>query len=207
MEDLIPLLVIVSIAVVNLLKFASGKGKPGAPRKPEDQATPRPRRSEPTSIEEFFEEIAERLAPKPRELPDWPEGVERPDYQREMAEFQEAKLVQRLEPVPPTPKRRMLPVEAMVPPPAPVEPRPNAAAALSRTPLPKSSMARIPTQPIGFIKAGHSSIPTPTLLRSGEGHVRFDLKTRKQLKQAMIASLVLGAPRAYDASFDTTMAK
>ncbi|HSR88236.1 MAG TPA: hypothetical protein VLL07_04730, partial [Pontiella sp.] len=87
MEDLVPLLIFIVIAVINVLKFqAEKKGKGKAPSaRPADA----PQR-QPTSLEEFFEEIARKFEPRPTPQPDWPEGVERPDYMKEMEEFERA---------------------------------------------------------------------------------------------------------------------
>ena len=82
MEDLVPLLIFIVIAVVNFLKFQAekkGKGKPAPPASKEE----RPER-QPSSLEEFFEEIAQKFEPRPTPQPEWPDSVERPDYMQEM---------------------------------------------------------------------------------------------------------------------------
>jgi len=75
MEDLVPLLIFIVIAVINVLKYqAEKKGKGKQP--PARPAEGRPQR-QPTTLEEFFEEIAQKFEPRPTPLPDWPESIER----------------------------------------------------------------------------------------------------------------------------------
>ena len=66
---------------------------------------------------------------------------------------------------------------------------------------------KLPIQGTVFAGLGGMRIKSPTLLRSATGQTDFDLNDRKKLKQSIIASLVLGPPRAYDTSFDNTIAK
>ena len=85
MEDLVPLLFFLVIVVVNVLKFFIEKGGK-AKKSPEQSGAVPPKR--PSAFETFFTDLAEQMAPKPTELADWPEGVERPDYTQPMEGFQ-----------------------------------------------------------------------------------------------------------------------
>ena len=71
----------------------------------------------------------------------------------------------------------------------------------------KLTAFKLPVQGAVFSGLGGMRIKTPPLLRSAAGQTDFNLDDRKQLKQALIASMVFGQPRAYDTSFDNTIAK
>ena len=86
MEDLVPLLFFLVIVVVNVLKFFIEKG--GKPKKNQEQSGEAPPKRT-SAFESFFADLAEQMAPKPTELAEWPEGIERPDYTQEMEEFQQ----------------------------------------------------------------------------------------------------------------------
>jgi hypothetical protein len=201
MEDLVPLLIFIVIAVINLLKYqAEKKGKSRPPPAPEEE---RPQQ-QPTSLEEFFEEIARKFEPKPTPQPEWPENVERPDYMQEMEEFEQtqANLFEEEEPV-----RRAVPI-----PPeksaAPVMPREMAKAAVVELQTTRSlETFKLPVQGDVFAGLGGMRIATPRLLRSAAGKTAFELKRGQSLKQAIIAGFVFGPPRAFDSSFDNTIAK
>ncbi len=107
MEDLFPLLIFLVIIAVNVIKFFAGKSNP---KKPVPQSGEAPPKRPASSIEAFFENLAEQMAPKPTELPDWPENRDRPDYVHEMEAFEEPKEEPPAEIIPP-PKP---------PPPAPI---------------------------------------------------------------------------------------
>ena len=205
MEDLVPLLIFIIIAVVNLLKFQAekkGKGKK-PPARPEETSPPR----QPSSLEEFFEEIARKFEPKPAPQPEWPDSAERPDYIQEMEDFERtrAEAFEEEEPaiVIPTPTQRK---------PAPVMPQ-EMPREMPRAEAPKIQAAtklatfKLPAQGAVFAGLSGTRITTPPFLRSAAGQTDFDLKSRKQLKQAIIANFVFGTPRAYDTSFDNTIAK
>ena len=201
MEDLAPLLIFIVIAVINLLKYQAekkGKGKQ-PPARPEEA---RPQR-QPSSLEEFFEEIAQKFEPKPTPQPEWPDSIERPDYVQEMEEFErtQAEVFDEEEPV------RVIPTPPKIKPvPVMLQEIPRAVEAKIQMPR-KMAAFKLPIQGAVFAGLGGMRINSPILLRSATGKTDFDLNDRKQLKQAIIASLVLGAPRAYDTSFDNTIAK
>ena len=66
---------------------------------------------------------------------------------------------------------------------------------------------KLPIQGDIFAGLGGMRIATPRLLRSAAGKTDFELKGRQSLKKAIIAGFVFGPPRAYDSSFDNTIAK
>lgn len=198
MEDLVPLLIFIVIAAVNFLKYVSeksGKRPPAGPdRKPVEQ--------EPTTLEDFFEEIERKFAPQPRELPEWPETIERPDYVREMEVYEATR----------TPVAPQVEIEEIVPEPTERKPVPLRPALIREEMPPPENLGKvatfkIPAQGEIFSGLNHMRISMPPLLRSAGGRTRFDLNTRSQLKRALIAGMVFGQPRAYDCSFDTTLAK
>jgi len=78
---------------------------------------------------------------------------------------------------------------------------------MPKVPTRKQAAFKLPSQGATFAGLGHMRIPTPTLLRSAAGQTDFNLSGRKQLKQAIIASIIFGPPRAYETSFDNTIAK
>jgi len=200
MEDLVPLLIFIVIAIINVLKYQAekkGKGKqpPAGPKKspPQRQAT---------TLEEFFEEIARKFEPQSTPLPDWPEDIERPDYMKEMEEYEHAQAETFEEEEP----------KIEMPPPPKIKPVPVMAKAIAKVDIPnvrakKMAAFKLPSQSAAFAGLGNMRIPTPTLLRSAAGQTDFDLSGRKQLKQAIIASIIFGPPRAYETSFDNTIAK
>ena len=199
MEDLIPLLIFIVIAAINVLKYQAekkGKGKQ-PPARPEEG---RPQRS-PSSLEEFFEEIAQKFEPKPTPQPEWPDSIERPDYMQEMEAFERTQVdVFDAEPI-----AEIIPM----PSPAPISEIITGSDS-PPAPLPtgrQSTILRLPVQGSVFSSMSNMRISTPPLLRSAAGQTDFDIMNRKQLKQAIIASMVFGTPRAYDTSFDNTIAK
>jgi hypothetical protein len=201
MEDLVPLLIFIIIAVVNLLKFQAekkGKGKK-PPVRPEETSPPR----QPSSLEEFFEEIARKFEPKPTPQPEWPDSVERPDYIQEMEDFErtQAAAFEEEEPAIVIPS----PIQKKTTPVIPRElPRADRSSIQKKT---KLTAFKLPAQGAVFAGLSGTRITTPPLLSSAAGKTEFDLKSRKKLRQAIIASFVFGPPRAYDTSFDNTIAK
>ncbi len=199
MEDLVPLLIFIVIAIINVLKYQAekkGKGKQ-PPARPDERTPPR----QPATLEEFFEEIAQKFEPKPTPLPDWPERIERPDYMQEMEEYERAQAMAFEE---------ELPSEIPAPPiakPAPVKAKEVSNKKVPQVPTRKQAAFKLPSQGAIFAGLGHIRIPTPPLLRSAAGTTDINLSGRKQLKKAIIASIVFGSPRAYETSFDNTIAK
>lgn len=208
MEDLIPLLIFIAIALINFLKYMSEKGGKikQPPSNPEGEQL-EPPEGQPSTIEEFFEEIAQKFAPQPRELPEWPEDRKRPDYVKEMQEFKRAQAdmreeEQKAEIIPLQPKPTSKPA---IPPPA-IVPLEKMEIPKLRVPG-KSAMFRLPVQGNVFGVMQGMRIATPPLLRSATGQLDFDLQDRKKLKQAIIANIIFSSPRAYETSFHNTLAE
>ncbi len=197
MEDLIPLLIFIVIAIINFLKYAAEKGGKKAPKRPEEKPA-RPK-TEPNTLEEFFDDIARKFGPQPHELAEWPEGVARPDYVHEMEEFETAKTPS------PAAVRTEEPVQETASLPF-VKPVPGARAVARHRGMGRSPTFKLKAQETTIAGMSGSHIPVPPMLRSATGRTRFELRKRKQLKRALIASMVFGQPRAYDQSFHNTIA-
>ncbi len=189
MEDLIPFLIFIVIALVNVGKFIIEKG--GVKKRAPQQRGEAP--TAPSSFQDFIEDLAEKLAPKPTELPDWPEGMERPDYMHEMEEFQHETDDQ------PAPEEAFSPV-------APPE-RIFTEAATIQT-LEHIPAASAPAILSSSAFSGTNRLPSIPMMRSSTARtIDFDLTDRKKLKQAILASLIFSPPRAYNATFDNSLAK
>ncbi len=198
MEDLVPLLIFIAIAVINILKYVTEKGG----RKPPAQPQEKPGDDSPGTLDDFFREIERKFQPQPRELPDWPETIERPDYVREMEDYETAQTSA----VPAFPTEAPVQkVQEVIPEPA--KPVPVRVDATPPKAIGKTATFKIPTQGAVFSGLSHMRISTPPLLRSAAGYTNFELNTREQLKRALLAGMVFGQPRAYDNSFHTTLAK
>jgi hypothetical protein len=139
------------------------------------------------------------MGPKPTELPDWPDGYERPDYMKEMEEYKTAR-VQADEEVDDVEHHPAARVET-----PPIMPKQVAdiSVPLSRAAL-KSAMKSVPTANMG---TKGMRMKTPLILRSSTGHVNFPLNSKTDLKNAIIAQIIFGPPRAYDTSFENSIIK
>lgn len=190
MEEIGPFLFFIVIALVQLVKFfieKAGKGKKPIAQSGEES----PRKT--SVLENFFEGIAEKLEPQPTPLPDWPENITPPNYMQEMKDFKEESELP------------AVPVAPIIPMPEPI---------FQDTPtlqgVEKTVAFQAPTRVASSVFAGTSNIRLPSipLMKSNaNGSIDFNLKDRKMLKQAIVANLVFSQPRAYDCSFDTTIAK
>ncbi len=202
MEDLVPLLIFVVIAVANLLKFAADKGRKKKQTPPLDGKAPSKR--QPSTLEKFFEEIAEKLEPQPPEPSDWPESRERPDYMGEMAEFQHAQaeaFKEETAEILPMPPPEPDPVSASW---KDVADAPEVQVGAQATSL-KSAMKSMPAM-LTHSK-GMRMTSAPLLRSSSAGHINFPLKERSVLRKALIANIIFSAPRVYDRSFDNAIVK
>ena len=197
MEDLVPFLIFIVIALVNLVKYILEKG--AGTRKTPAETSRGPQRREPVSLEEFFETLAEKMGPKPTELPEWPEGYERPDYMQEAEEYETALAKTYIE------EDAVEHLPAVTAEPSPILPIKAAGigALPSRVAL-KSAMTSVPTASIG---TKGMRMKTPLMLRSSTGRIDFSLNSRTDLKNAIIAQIIFGPPRAYDTSFDNSLIK
>ena len=197
MDDLVPFLIFIVVVIINLVKFVTEKGGKKK-RAPTPSGTAPPKRR-PTTLETFLEELAGKLEPQSTEPADWPEGRERPDYMKEMAEFEtvqpEAYEEERAAEIIPMP-----PPEVKEP-----EVREPEVRFSDQTVSLKTAMKSMPSSIASMRGIAMASAP---ILRSGTaGQIDFPLKERSVLRKAIIANLIFSPPRAYDASFDTTIAK
>jgi hypothetical protein len=203
MEDLVPLIFFLIIVAVNALKFFIEKGgkKKQAPgtSKPRQPASEPPKRT-PSSIDKFFENIAEQMAPQPRVVPDSPGSRERPDYIREMAEVefeQDDELEEELE------EERAAEIIPM-PAPEPITPT------MREIATPPSKVRRIAQPAYAGLSGSHGLriAGMNSFIQSGaRGRNDFRINGKKNLKQAMLAHVIFNPPRAYDLSFDNTLFK
>lgn len=187
MEDLVTFLIFLVIVGINAIKFFAEKGKRKKPSQQEGEA---PAKKPPSSIEAFFESLAEQVAPKPTELPDWPEDHERPDYQQEMTEFDrthaggfEEERTAEIIPMPEPFKARTPEIRDFQRHEAPA-------------PVQRSMKAG------NAILSGSQGMRMPSNHNTSAAHPDFRIKGRKNLKQAMLAHVVFSPPRSHDLSFD-----
>jgi hypothetical protein len=200
MEDLVPLLIFVVIALVNFLKYLAEKG--GKPKQAPNAPEGAPRKREPRSLEEFFEELAEKAEPQPTELPAWPTSRKRPDYVREMEEFERSQEVVLAEE---SRTAEIMPLPTV----APAEPPPAAPLQPPAIPtLDKVTAIKSPLQSTPAIFSNMRGIrmhSAPILPSEAKGKTEFDLQGRKNLKQAILAHVIFSPPRAYDLTFENTI--
>jgi hypothetical protein len=186
-EDLVPFLIFIVIALINLVKFIMEKGAKGRPPAGKGGAPPERKRS---GLEDLFEELARKLEPPATPIPaDWPDEIEDPDFMEAFEEFED--------PVVKAPvKERPSPIA--------VEPLP---AMRMKAPEPMEHAARkpMPTQSFNMqgLRISSSFMPRS----SGGSDMGFSLGNRKKLRQAIIANVVLNRPRAYDAHFENTVVR
>jgi len=197
MDDLIPFLIFIVIVIINLVKFVAQKGGKKKPAETPSGASP-PKRK-PTTLESFFEELAGKLEPRPAEPAGWPEGRERPDYMKEMEEF---------EPVQAETYEEERAAE-FTPMPPPVFAEPEITIPAVQLSVQTSSLkTAIKSVPSGVASLKSMTIASAPILRSSSaGRIDFPLKEKSALRKAIIANLIFSPPRAYDASFATTIAK
>jgi hypothetical protein len=193
MEDLVPFLIFIVIALVNLVKFVVEKGgkKKPAPSQP-GQA---PAERTPSPLEKIFGELAQKLEPVPTPQPDWtPESYDEGPEEDYVPEF--AAYEREVEPPPAPPAPVFQPPEPMV---LPVQ---------QKAVKGKKYLAPAQVASSAFASSGSVRLPTiPMMRRNSSGRINFELNNRKKLKQAILADLIFSPPRAYDCSFDNTMAK
>ncbi len=200
MDDLIPFLVFIVIALINLGKFLLEKKFQGKkPPLQDDSADEKPA----SPFEEFFDNLARKLDPneKPETTPDWPKGYEKPDYAAEQAAYQEFQGVEAEEDV----EYESAPVAEIIPMREPVMALKRTDVALEAvdTTALKSAMNAIPALKSNF----GPSVQSAPILRSGHaGAIHFSLKDKAHLRKAILAKVVLDPPRAFDKAFENTSA-
>ena len=197
MEDLVPLIFFLVIVVVNALKFFIEKGGKSKrtgkenPQQPEEAP-----RKQATSIEGFFETLTDQFTAQPTKVAAWPEGRERPDYVHEMEEFESEQLEELendpiVEMIPMPVAESIVPVLRKVEEPARIE---HHAPPSTHTVLSGSHGLRIPGMD-AYMRSGNA------------GRNNFRITGGDNLRQAMLAHVVFGPPRAFDLSFDNTIAR
>ena len=190
MEDIVPLIFFLVIVVVNGIKFLITRaGKKASSGNAPDTEKTAPKPSSP--FDQFFEKIAEQLEPKPQPEPDLPEEFVRPDYAREMAEYEQEQVEEPLQPAVYIPE---LVSEA--------------------TPLPKQhapAIVQIPTQKLQTSFSSSHGIRMPGMnafIQTGnKTKSDFRIEGNQDLRRAMLAHVIFSPPRALDLSFDNTIAR
>jgi hypothetical protein len=194
MEDLVPFIFFIVIVAVNGLKFLVERAGKKSAREKSDHPEEAPVQKTPHSIEGFFETIAEQIAPKQREVPDWPESRERPDYIQEKEEFEVAQA-EELE------EER---VAEIIPMPMP-EPLLKIVAKVA------AAKVQLPTESLQTAFSGSHGIRIPgmnSFVQSGKlGNSNFRIEGKQDLRRAMYAQIIFSSPRALDCSYDNTIAK
>jgi len=193
MEDLIGFIIVIVVAAVNLLASAAKKRQEKRQASGEGEGIPK---KEPSSIEQFFENLAEKLEPKPVEMPDWPDEVEQPDYVLEKEEFETAQAAA----VEEEETAEIIPM----PPPPPMAEAPRVPP-VEQTAALKRAVKSIPSSVSGL---GNIRMATAPILRSsGVRGIDYDLKDKDALRKAIRANIIFSPPRAYDTSFENTIVK
>ena len=189
MDDLIPFLVFIVIALINVVKFVAEKNAKGKPASPTGQ----PEKASPSTLEGFFEKLAEKLEPQPTPVPDWPEGYEQPDY---LGEQEAYVAMQHEEQVKSEPVAEVIPmpvIEMISAPPAKIQP-------ISL----KAAMSAMPPMTSGL---GSLQMPSIQMKSGSAGSINYSLRNKAELRKAIIANIVFSTPRACDPSFENTNAK
>jgi hypothetical protein len=188
MDDLIPFLIFIVIALINLVKFVLEKNAKKAPLVPGEEKP----KSQPSVIEQFFGDLAQKLEPQPTPVPDWPVGYERPDYSGEQEEYEAAQE----EEYKPEPVAEIIPL--------PVVETVSATPARVHSVSLKAAMSAMPP-----ITSGLGSLQLPsTQMKSGTGgSINYSLRNKAELRRAIIANIVFSTPRSCDPSFENTNAK
>lgn len=195
MDELGPFLFLLIAGLIQLANFLVERGKKKRaverPGTTPDQDE-RPQRK--SGLEEFFEDLAKKLDPSQQEsdLPEWPEGYEKPDYAAEQAayeEYQEQELHKPTAEIIPMPEPVIAEHETEVE----IE-------AVQVTSL-KSAMKAMPAMKSSFV----GGVPSMPLLKSSSaGTINYSLKNKADLRKAILAKVVLDPPRGFDASFENT---
>ncbi|MEI6892802.1 MAG: hypothetical protein V5783_11585 [Pontiella sp.] len=188
MDDVLPFLVFIVIALINLVKFMLEKNAKKTAKAPdENQSTP-PLASSPSTMQEFFEGIAEKFEPPPIPVPDWAEKEERSAAIPEQIIYAP----------PPEPVAEIIPMPV-------AENRAISSPPQVEIASFKSTMSTIPS-----VSSGLRNIRFPSLsgMNNGSGgRINYSLKSKAALRKAILAQIVFSAPRAFDESFKNTIVK
>ncbi|MDF7798909.1 hypothetical protein P4C99_05515 [Pontiellaceae bacterium B1224] len=188
MDDLIPFLIFIVIALINLVKFVLEKGGKSKPASPTEQ----PKKAAPSTLEDFFEKLAGKLEPQPTPVPDWPEGFEQPDYLAEQETYETMQTKQGE----PEPTAEIIPIPVIKP--VQISKEETHAASL------KTAMAAIPSLASGFSSL---RMPSSQMKSNNAGSIHYSLRNKAELRKAIIANVVFSTPRACDPSFENTVSK
>lgn len=205
MEDLVPLIFFLVIILVNGFKYLVERSARKRARDQLDQPGGQPQREQ-SPFDKFLEDLAEQMAPKPAPVPDWPEGRKRPDYMREMENFERSQVDDWIMEEEEVEEPAAMPVAETQSTPV-VMRKVERASASQRTKAtiqsPLQASKALLTDSWEIRMPGFNPFP-----RTGDTRdTDFSLKEKGDLKQAMMAHIVFSAPRALDRSFDNTIAK
>ncbi len=183
MDDLIPFLIFVAVALINLIKTAIERsGAKSAPLPTPRKATPSPQES-PTTLEEFFETISDQF------------GIE--EEAEEEDDF--------FEPQEPTIFKETAP--SIEPTPAPIISLPSEKA----SPTEQANMHKkaigtaMKSMPNTLLSFDAMKLPAiPLLYGAQKKTLNFPLRNRNVFKNAIIANIVFSPPRAYDSEYKNT---
>jgi len=127
----------------------------------------------PNTLEAFFQSLTEQ---KPTKVAEWPEGRDRPDYIHEMETFDEHTFQEEIQEQK-TPEPTFFPDPTPVPPPAP------------------PSIKQTKPSPFAPPKEIEDAIAN-TDISIRKAHPRFQIKTKAQLRKAVLGHIVFGPPKA-----------
>jgi len=216
-DDIIPFVVIVIFIIVRLAGFIQKSKEGRKPQGPQPAHPPRPERRPPSTLEDFFKQLAGEPVQPPEPAPS---TLKRPDYLKEMEEFnllqaeelEEEIIVESI----PAPE-----IELPVPPKVSNDweevskDRQRESRSASTWSREKIEPAKI--QSLESVKPTHALLSgahglkmpggNPLRIASKSGASWFSLEDRATLKNAMVSHIVFSPPRAYDLSFDNTIAK
>lgn len=190
MEDLAPLLFFLLIVAVNIAKYFIEKGGKKSTAGRPTGATPPPRR-QPSTIDQFFENLAKQVAPQPQP---------KPSYVQDMEAFEDTEADE-----PDTnPWEESLPL-----------PKPAASIFMNLEEpkfQPLEKLVAVPASPqsVSALFSGSHGLRMPknTFLSTGKaGNAGFRITGKAALKNALLSQIIFSPPRAYDLSYDNTMIK
>lgn len=182
MDDLIPFLIFVGVALINLIKTAIERsGAKSAPRPAPRKATPSTQES-PTTLEEFFETISDQF------------GIEEEEAEEEdFFETQEPSILKETTVVEPSPA----PIVSL----SSEKTSPTEHAILHKKAI-GTAMKSMPNTLLSFDAMKLPAIPL--LSAKHQDTLDFPLQDRKTFKNAMIANIIFSPPRAYDSEYKNT---
>lgn len=197
MDDLIPFLIFIGVALINLVKTAIERGgakkappparrsAPPSRQEPTPPTAPTAPNQGPTTLEEFFEEIAEKFGA---------------DVEPDEPLFEEPQPVFE---TPPPPRDPQPVLEPQLPPIAlsemiPAKPK---VASLHQKAL-GSALKSMPNTLISFNTIKLPSVPL--ISNSQAGNLNFPLRERDTFRNAIIANTIFSPPRALDTQQQNT---